>query len=268
MHVDGDFLIMKPFSPIFFLIFGFFIALLYIATKVMRQRKEEEKRRFIAISCLITLMLFFVYKYNLSLDPEYNIAMEPMGGFNWWGELPLHLCNINLILMIVATWFNKRTLMSFCFFVAPLAALMALLMPSYGFEEYSILIPRIMFYYGIHFAIIVEALSIATLGLYRPEFKDLPHTISVALVLAFAVFVFNMLLRITGIYDRANYFFCVETEGNPILDIFYSFLPYPFLYILPCAVILYIYMLAVTAGFRLFKRFLEGRRLQSGGTFS
>ena len=60
---------------------------------------------------------------------------------------------------------------------------------------------------------------------------------------------FDMILRWTGLYPNANYFFAVETEGNPILELFHGFLPYPFLYLLPCTLILVAYMAIVMLGF-------------------
>ena len=67
--------------------------------------------------------------------------------------------------------------------------------------------------------------------------------------MSLAVFGFNMLLRTTGLHPKANYFFSVETEGNPVLDLFYSRIPYPWLYELPSILILLPYMLLITAGF-------------------
>ena len=139
--------------------------------------------------------------------------------------------------------------MSFAFFVGPLGALMALVMPGTGFDGYSILLPRMLGYYGTHFMVIIEALALAVFGLYRPRFRDLPGTIAALVLISLAVFGFNMLLRTTGLHPKANYFFSVETEGNPILDLFYSRIPYPWLYELPSILILLPYMLLITAGF-------------------
>ena len=57
----------------------------------------------------------------------------------------------------------------------------------------------------------------------------------------------NMLLRLTGLHPKANYFLTVETEGNPVMELFHSWLPLPFVYVLPCTGILGAYMALVTA---------------------
>ena len=241
--------IMHPFNGVFFACFAPFLLLLVLAGVCLRGKSERTKKTVLVTACVLTLLGFFVYKYFLSIDAEFNEVTASMGGFNWWGELPLQLCNINLILIPIAVLTNRRALMSFAFFVGPLGALMALVMPGTGFDGYSILLPRMLGYYGTHFMVIIEALALAVFGLYRPRFRDLPGTIAALLVVSLAVFGFNMLLRTTGLHPKANYFFSVETEGNPVLDLFYSRIPYPWLYELPSILILLPYMLIITAGF-------------------
>ena len=68
-------------------------------------------------------------------------------------------------------------------------------------------------------------------------------------IIALIVFGINMLMRVTGIHPKANYFFSVETEGNFLLEIFHKWIPVPFLYLLPSYLILVPYMLIITLGF-------------------
>ncbi len=249
MQPDSGFLNMAPFNTLFCITFAAFILILIVVSLIMRKRSDKAKRALIAITAILTFIGFFVYKYFISIDKEYDAITQNMGGFNWWGELPLHLCNINLILIPIAVITMKKPLLSFCFFVAPIGALMALLMPANGFSGYSILLPRMIGFYGIHFIIIVMALSIVTFGLYRPKFRDLPLTLVTLLLVALVVFGINMLFRATGLHPKANYFFSVETEGNFLLEIFHKWIPVPFLYLLPSVLILAPYMLLITLGF-------------------
>ena len=154
-----------------------------------------------------------------------------------------------MILIPIAVATKNRGLMSFCFFVGPLGALLALVMPGNGFDGYSILMPRMLGYYGTHFMVMIEGLALAAFGLYRPQFRDLPKTLLAILLITFAVFCINMLLRATGLHPKANYFFSVETEGNPVLEIFHHLIPYPFLYLLPGVLVLVVYMAPITFGF-------------------
>ncbi len=248
---------MKPFNTLFITVFLAFILLLIIASILLRGKSEQTKSMVLIVTSVITLIGFIFYKYFLSRDSDYNIITADMGGFNWWGELPLQLCNINMLLIPIAVWKKSRPLSCFCFFLGPLGALMALVMPGNGFDGYSLLLPRMLGYYGTHFMIVIEGLALLTFGLFRPKLRDLPRAILAAWVISFVVFLFNLFLRWSGLHPKANYFFSVETEGNFLLEFFHSWIPVPFLYLMPCLIILGVYMLVITVPFELFDRRAE-----------
>lgn len=244
-------LIMEPFNALFISIFAALIFILILVSLFLRKKSIETRKKVLVIASLLTLIGFVIYKYCLSMDAEFDAIRTSigMGGFNWWGELPLHLCNINMILIPIAVLKDKRELLAFCFFVGPLGAMMALAMPGVEFSGVSILLPRMLGFYGTHFLIVIECLAIVTFGLYRPSFKDMPRTILTIILIALSVFAFNMILRLTGIFPKANYFYSVETEGNVALELFHSWIPIPFLYLLPSIPILAVYISIVTTGF-------------------
>ena len=261
MQPSSDFWIMRPLNPLFLAVFAAFLLLLVLASVLLRGKSVKTRGAVLIAACVVTLIGFVFYKYYLSLDSEYNAITAGMGGFNWWGELPLQLCNINMIIIPIAVLKKNRSLMCFGFFLGPLGALMALLMPGNGFDGYSLLLPRMLGYYGTHFMVVIEGLALAAFGLFRPKFRDLPKAALAVLVIAFVIFLVNLLLRWTGLHPKANYFFSVETEGNFLLELFHSWLPFPFLYLLPCIVILGVYMLLVTIPFELADR----RAARAGG---
>ena len=254
MPANSDFWIMRPLNTLFLLVFAAFILLLVIASLILKNKSERTKQTVLVTACVLTFIGFFFYKYFISIDADYNVITASMGGFNWWGELPLHLCNINMILIPIAVLKKSRPLMCFCFFLGPLGAMMALLMPGNGFDGYSLLLPRMIGYYGTHFMVVIEGLAIVCFGLFRPRFRDLPRAVLTAVLIALCIFGINMLLRFSGLHPKANYFYSVETEGNFLLDLFYGWIPYPFLYLLPCIAILGVYMLIVTTPFALAER--------------
>ena len=255
-----DFWIYRPFSPLFFLIFGAATLILIAASILLRKKSERTRALVLACTCWVTLIGFAAYKYALSVDADFNVITAEMGGFNWWGELPLQLCNINLLLIPIAVLTRKRPLLGFCFFIGPIGALMAMVLPGNGFDGYSIFLPRMLGYYGTHLVVMYAALAVGTFGLYRPRMRDLPMTALTVFLIALAVFGFNMLLRTTGLHPKANYFFAVETEGNALLELFYRLIPLPFLYLLPCIVILSVYSGLVTLIFSLAERIGRKRR--------
>lgn len=258
--MQPDFWYFKTFNPLFFAVFAAFLALLVVASILLNKRSDKAKRIVLGVACLVTLVGYFVYKYLLSKDTAYDAITQNMGGFNWWGELPFQLCNINLILIPIAVLTMKKPLLSFCFYIAPLGAMMAILMPQNGFNGYSLLLPRMLGFYGTHFMIIIAGLAIVTFGLYRPKFKDIPFTVLALVAVAVVVFGINLLLRATALHPKSNYFFLMEPEGISILELFRKWISVPFVYMLPSFLILVPYMALITFGFWIADRIKGAKR--------
>lgn len=250
--------IMKPFNLTFFIVTVLFALLLVGASLLMRNKSDRAKRIVISSSAVLTLVGFIVYKYFISIDTAYHAMSAYKGDFNWWGELPLHLCNINMLLIPIAVMCNLQMLMSFCFFVGSLGASLAIVMPGTGFDHYSIFLPRMLGYFGTHYMVVIMAVAIVSFGLYRPKFSDLPKTCVVIMCISFCVFLINLLFMKTGLYADANYFYSINPESNPLLRLFYSIIPVPFLYQIPSLLILVPYMALITFGFWLFDRREKG----------
>ena len=259
MKPEEGFWVIRPFNPVFIAAFAAFILLLVLASLLLRGKSEKTRQTVLVTASVAAFIGFFVYKYYLSIDASYNAITAGMGGFNWWGELPLQLCNINMILIPVAVLRKSRPLMCFGFFIGPLGALMALVMPGNGFEGYSLLLPRMLGYYGTHFMIIIEGWALVAFGLFRPRFSDLPKAILTLVLLAFGIFCVNLLMRWTGLHPKANYFYSVETEGNALLEIFHKWIPVPFLYLIPSIGILGAYMAVIMLGFVIADRIRKGK---------
>ena len=113
MNGTNDFLIMRPFNALFFTIFAALLLLLIIVSLALRGKSEELKKKIIVTVSLLTLAGFAVYKYFLSIDADYDILMQSQGGFDWWCELPLQLCNINMILIPIAVLLDKKELVKY-----------------------------------------------------------------------------------------------------------------------------------------------------------
>lgn len=244
-----DVLICKPFNGVFFGFAAIFAVIFAVGVVILRKKEERTRAIVLSVAMVLTLVGFVVYKLFLSRDEDFSRITDAagLGSFNWWGELPIQLCNINMILIPIAALTRKRPLMCFSFFLGPLGAFFALVLPSTGFESYSILLPRMLGFFGTHWMVLFGSLALGALGLYKPEYKDFIMTALTGLVLSFGIFLVNMLFRTTGLDPHANYFFAVEPEGNPILELFHSWIPYPFLYLIPCLLILTPYVLLVVS---------------------
>ena len=106
--MQNDFWIMRPFNTLFIVVFAAFLALLVVTSLALRGKSDGTKRAVLVAACLVTFVGFFFYKYFISIDTDYDLITANMGGFNWWGELPLHLCNINMMLIPIAVLRRSR----------------------------------------------------------------------------------------------------------------------------------------------------------------
>ena len=103
-------MVLNPFNPVYF---GFFIlvAAIIIGLTVIFKNKSEGARKGLIIGiCIFNIVFYVVYKFLLyvrtpGLPDEYiYIPLK---------ELPLHLCNISLILAPLSIAIKKKSLMGF-----------------------------------------------------------------------------------------------------------------------------------------------------------
>lgn len=241
----------KPFNGVFWMI----LALTIVAVAAIRRnfagQPYARKTRFLTCLCACNIVVFFVYKFMLSIDAEFPM-LAGIDRFNWFNELPLQLCNINLFLIPLGVRRKSRPVLGFSFFTAPLGALMALLFPESSFIGYSIFTPRILGFYLTHSLLIICGLSLSALDLYRPRWQDIPGILRTLGVLALGAHIVNTALRHT-VCAYANYFFTYRTDIS-ILNLFWKLIPVPLLYLLPGLLILLPYMCIIIAGGSLMDR--------------
>lgn len=241
-------MIIKPFNGVYFLLLCLTVLMIVGIWAALRHRSEKTKTAFLVGICLFNIVLFFLYKVALSRDAAF---LEIIGEsqFNWFNELPLQLCNINMFFIPLGVLLKKRFFTGFSFFVAPLGALMALSFPEEAFSGYSLLEPRILGFYFTHMLLVVCGISLATLGFYRPQMKDLPKICVFLLLVTLCAHGVNTLFRLS-VCPYANYFFTYGSEIS-ILKWMWKWIPVPFLYELPAVLLLLAYMCLVSLPFML-----------------
>lgn len=249
----------QPFNGAYFLLLLLIGLVTAAIAHSFAHRSEAERERVIYGICTFNILLFVLYKGLLSRDGDF-LEVSHLEKFNWLNELPIQLCNINLFLIPIGLKRRDRALMGFSFFVAPLGAMAAITCPEAAFSGYSVLLSRIVGFYGTHALLIVSGLSLATLGFYRPEKRDFPGIYAAASVMGVCIHIINFLLR-KGLCPQANYFFTYPTD-IAILHIFWKLIPVPLLYLLPAFGILTVYMLLVCGVFRLLDHVKEQRAIR------
>ena len=241
-------MIVKPFNGVYFALLCLTVLMIVGIWAVLRNCSEKTKTAVLVGLCLFNIVSFFVYKVALSRDAAF---LEIIGEaqFNWFNELPLQLCNINMFFIPIGVLLKKRFFTGFSFFVAPLGALMALSFPEDAFSGYSLLEPRMIGFYLTHILLLVCGISLATLGFYRPQVRDLPKICGFLLLVALCAHGVNTLLRL-NVCPYANYFFTYGSEIS-ILKGMWNLIPVPFLYEMPAILILLAYMGLVSLPFAL-----------------
>ncbi len=252
--MNNENLIYRPFNKVFYVITLCYAAVYTLLSFVLVKFDISVRKTVLLVIGAVVIVYYFIYKYRLSRDKEYDeMYYSKVGGFTWWYELPLHLCNINMFLVPLGLLLNNRYIMGFAFFIGPVGTLMAILMPSASFNNFSILKERMRGYYITHFTILFNCLLLVTAGFYHPEYSDIFPIVIVGILLSFIIFVFNMILRKTGIASKANYFYTVDPEENKILEFFKSKIPYSYLYLIPLFVIFVPYMYLMTFIVKIFE---------------
>ena len=249
----------QPFNSAYFLLLLLTGLVTAAIAHRFSHRPEADRERAIYALSTFNILLFVLYKGLLSRDGDF-LVVSNMEKFNWLNELPIQLCNINLFLIPIGLKRRDRALMGFSFFVAPLGALAAITCPEPAFSGYSVLLSRIIGFYGTHAMLIVSGFSLATLGFYRPEKRDFPGIYAAASVMGVCIHVINFLLR-KGLCPQANYFFTYPTD-IAMLHLFWKLIPVPLLYLLPAFGILTVYMLLVCGVFRLLDYAKEQRAIR------
>jgi uncharacterized membrane protein YwaF len=195
---------------------------------LFRRRSENVRARAIALIGVFNLLLFCVYKYWLSQDAAYLLA-NGFPRFEPWLELPLQLCNINLLLIPFALTLRREGFYAFCFYTATLGAFMAIASPPVSFEGDLLLLRNIGFY-GTHALLVVCGVSLMTLGFVRPRQRDALWTVAILALVACAIHGVNTLIR-HSFGAEANYFYTYGPGGSHVLDSVYAILPIPLAYL-------------------------------------
>lgn len=211
-------------------------------------RKKSEKTKI--------WTLFGVAIFNILLYTVYKIVMsQTFEGFVLLGELPLHLCNINLILIPIALLTKSRILYSYIYFVGTIGAFAGVLLfdsTFLGRGSFTFVIQAYFTYHSILFAMAILPIC---LKLYRPKMSDILRAFIVVLVLTCIMHGVNTILRATKWCDTANYFYTYGMPDNPLLGWLQKIIPVNLVYEFPLSLIL------VPVDFLMFLPFVDWKNI-------
>jgi uncharacterized membrane protein YwaF len=229
----------EPLNLTWFATMLVFVAAIVFIRMLLKGKTDKAKRDFLVFVSIVNILLFFIYKFYLATElSEY--------GYSFFDMVPLHLCNINIILLPIALALNTRQVLSYLFYVAPLVAFLALITPLEGFSGESLFLMKNLGYYLTHGLIFIIGISLVTLDIIVLRYRDVLWCIVVLLALTFVVFGINSILNVT-IYPEANYFYTQSPDvGVPQLEWLWGLIPIPFVYLLPIMIFAVPYALFIT----------------------
>lgn len=177
----------------------------------------------------------------------YNLAA--------WGEpleyLPFHLCSVNALVLPIAVFTRSKTLGNLLL-VWCLGALAALIL-NHAVTDAEILGAAFNIFYFPHVLEFGIPIIMVKLGLLKKDPKCIGSTLAITMGVYTAVHFINLALNAWaqanqfGYSDavfQANYMYSLEPT-NPLLQLFYSILPYPYWYMYLIVPIVFAYLVIV-----------------------
>jgi hypothetical protein len=224
---------------------GLFLALHFS----LRGKTEAAQRKILFIICCFNIVLYVVYKaYQAFYYDGYDFVLV----YN----LPLHICNLNLILLLpMAVLKRNKTLMAYQVYFGSALAFFALYAIDPAFRGEQFFEFSCMVYYYYHSMLAVMPLLFLSFKMLTPTFKGTWRPSLLLIALTFVMHIVNMVFRATGLAEDANYFFTYGVRGDPFTEAFWRIVPYEFFFLLPAFVILFVpYVFALTLPFHLSAR--------------
>ena len=166
--------------------------------------------------------------------------------------LPLHLCSFNAMILPFAV-FTRNKVIGNLTLLWSLGAAMALIL-NHSIAHAEIGGHIFCFYYFPHVFEASIPILLFKLGLCKLDAKCIRSTIGISATVYTAVHLTNLAIneycKNNNIVDRAgniidvNYMYSMAPD-NPLLDLFYDWIPQPFWYMLPVIPIVLIYLGAI-----------------------
>jgi len=225
----------KPFNTTFNVFLFGTIGIAIVAGIIMKDTDMQLKKNILYGFSVFNFLFYNWYKFMMSKDTEYSelCIKAGEGRFNWFNELPFHLCNVNITLIPLGVFLDKSYIIACCMITAILGTGMAIVMPSPGLEKGSLLKPRILGFFGFHIFLVGTGIYLLSTGIYVPSYADIIPMLIFLAGMAFVAFLINIVLIKTKLNPIANYFYTVRPGSNLILKKFFKMIPIPYVYVLP-----------------------------------
>lgn len=145
---------------------------------------------------------------SMPIMEAMKILLLAVTGRFLWGYLPLHLCGINIFLIVYHAWKPGQVLDNFLYLVCIPGALAALLFPNWT------ALPLNNIYhihsFAVHILLVLYPLMQAVNGKLRLDIRAVPKVLGILVLMAIPIYGLNLLL------DTNFMFLMWASEGNPL----------------------------------------------------
>lgn len=144
----------------------------------------------------------------LALDEIFKVVMLVVGDRYLPGYLPLHLCSINIFMIIYHAIRPSKLAGGYLYTVGIPGALAALLFPSWT----SLPLTNFMHLHSftVHILLALYPITLAAAGELKPEIRKIPQYLLLLIAMAIPIYVINLVLD-------TNFMFLMSADpGNPL----------------------------------------------------
>jgi uncharacterized membrane protein YwaF len=223
---------------------GFLTVLVAVAFCIyaVGRRLSMEGRRWLLLGCgFFNAVLFTVYTISLPSNPHYDFVLVT--------NLPLQFCSLVSVGLIFALIFKTPVLRALCYFPGALGAFFALVSPAEVFTGQPMFSLFTLGFWGSHGLNVILSVLIASLGLYKPSYRNAVKTLGYFVVMCVSMFAIDLVMRWL-VYPETNYFYFFDPEGAGILVWLWNLIGIPFVYELPVVPFAGVMFLVQAAAFK------------------
>lgn len=222
---------------VWYIVMGLMAALVILLYLILKRKDQEGRQKGLLYCSIGIVLLFYVQRVFL-----FNyIRYQEVYGTGWPNRivelLPLQLCNVGFLLAVWGLWKRKYSLLSFCFFVSSLGAVAAIAMPESIYTEANLLEPAVFLFYLFHGLLVAVYLNIGFLGFIEWNWKSGAKAIAILCILTIVMHGVNLIGQAAGATGM-NYFYTLYPAGSAALELFWSWIPVPCLYLYPPGIML------------------------------
>ena len=212
----------RTFSFPHFVYIAVIVLAIYFAARYIRKIPQEKAEKIIKVLALSLIVIYF-YRFYMFRKYDYK--------YDFIDNLPFHLCIINQFVIPYAVFRKNRVLLNLSYCIGAPAAAIAILTPSELYKDYFYLSWYAIFFFLLHFLIVLLPILCINAKIFRPDYKLMPKACGVFLGFTAFVYGLNKLLN-------ANFMFINIPEPGTLMEPFYKWLGNPG-FIAPLLIVLF-----------------------------